>query len=330
MKLFPRTLRTLPLLALVWLAFPTFAQDARFSNIHRLTNREFFLQLTAPFGTNYRIDVATSFPADTNLPHWSSLLTLQSTGVNQHLDSAAPFLGTRFYRAEQLNGTNNLTGDHLATANGDAVIHPVGHASFVMSWNGKWIYNDPTNGPSAYTNFPKADLILVSHDHSDHFDTNTMKGVLATNGVIILPPGVYNHARSMAIRSSAIPLAYGASTNLIGLNVEAVPAYNINHPYGTNNAYVMTLGGKRIFTSGDCGDGAEIRGLTNIDVAFLCMNRQFTTNWIGATNIVRSMRPKVVFPYHYREGNGSQTNASLFKDNLGQDLGIEVRLRKWY
>ncbi len=304
------------------------AQNAQFTEVRRLTNREIFFQFSAPVGTNYRVDVATNFPSDTNIAKWSSLLTLQSAAVNQHTDSAASYLNTRFYRAEQLTNASVLTGDHLATANGDAVIHPVGHASFVMSWNGKMIYNDPTN-QTAYGSFPKADLILVSHDHVDHYDTNAIKTVRATNGVIVLPPGVYNHPRFTSFRSNAVPLAYGQSTNLMGMQIEAVPAYNGNHPYNTNNAYVITLGGKRIFTSGDCGDAMEIRAVTNIDVAFLAMN-QFTMTALAATNVTRAMQPKVVYPYHFRHSNGSLTNAPTFKEWLGTDLGIEVRLRKWY
>lgn len=306
------------------------AQTAQFTNLLRLTNREVFLQFNAPAGTNYRLDVASNFPADTNVPRWNSLLTLRSTGVNQHLDAAAPFLGARFYRAEQLAGTNHLTGDHLATTNGDAVIHPVGHATFVLSWNGRMIYNDPTNGAAAYTSFPKADLTLVSHGHGDHYDPATLAAVRAPGGLIIAPAAVYNLANFASLRPNAIALGYGQSTNVMGLNVEAVPAYNGNHPYGNNNAYVITLGGKRIFTSGDCGDGMEIRGVTNIDVAFLCMNLPFTTNALGATNIIRAMRPKVIYPYHYRDQSGTMTNPPVFKQWLGQDLGIEVRLRKWY
>ena len=73
----------------------------------------------------------------------------------------------------------------------------------------------------------------------------------------------------------------------------------------------------------------EIRAVTNIDVAFLCMN-SFTINALGATNIIRTMRPKVVYPYHYRDQSGTMTDPPVFKQWLGTDLGIEVRLRKWY
>lgn len=305
-----------------------FAQTGQFSDVRPLTNRDVSFRFTAPLGTNYRIDVATNFLADTNLPRWNALLTLQSAGINQHTDSAAPYLTARFYRAEQLTNVNVLTGDHLATTNGDVVFHPIVHASFVMSWNGKMIYNDPTNA-SLYANFPRADVILVSHSHSDHYDISTLSAVRAATGVIIVPPVIYNSGAFAALRPNAISLAYGVSTNVMGLTVEAVPAYNGNHAFGNNNAYVTTLGGKRIFTSGDCGDGPEIRSVPNIDVAFLAMN-QFTTDPLSATNIIRAMRPKVVYPYHFRHSNGSMTNAPIFKQWLGTDLGIEVRLRKWY
>ena len=306
------------------------AWSQQFDTVQRLTNRETFLSFNVPAGTNYRIDVATNFPADTNLARWSALLTARSGGVNQHTDSAAPYLATRFYRAEQLTNAPVLTGDHLATTNGDAIIRPVGHATFVMSWNGLMIYNDPTNGTAPYASFPKADLILVSHSHGDHYSASTISAVLATGGRIVVPQAIYDMGGFSALRPSAIPLAYGQTTNVFGITVEAVPAYNGNHIYGINNAYVITLGGKRIFTSGDCGDGPEIRGVTNIDVAFLAMNIPFTTNALGATNIIRAMRPKVVYPYHYRDSSGTRTNADVFKRWLGQDLGIEVRLRSWY
>jgi L-ascorbate metabolism protein UlaG (beta-lactamase superfamily) len=307
----------------------TYAQDAQFTSVQRLTNREVALRFNAPAGTNYRVDVATNFPADTNLLRWSSLLTLRSAGVNQHTDSAAPYASARFYRAEQLTGTNILTGDHLSTTNGDAVIHPINHASFVMSWNGRMIYNDPVGGAAPYAGLPRADLILVSHSHSDHYDATTLNAVKGTNCVIVVPLAVYN-AMSTSLRSNAMVLAYNATTNVMDVAIQAVPGYNGNHAFGINNCYVLTIGGKRIFTSGDTGDVPEIRALTNIDVAFLCMNVPFTTDARGATNMIRAMRPKVVYPYHYRDQSGTTTNAPVFKQWLGADLGIEVRLRGWY
>jgi L-ascorbate metabolism protein UlaG (beta-lactamase superfamily) len=131
-------------------------------------------------------------------------------------------------------------------------------------------------------------------------------------------------------RNNTIVLTNGASTNVLGIHIEAVPAYNANHALGSGNGYVLTIGGKRLYMAGDTGNTPEMRALTNIDVAFLCMNLPFTMSVSDATNAVRAFRPKVVYPYHYRNQGGDTANAATFKQWLGTDLGVEVRLRKWY
>ena len=310
-----------------------FAQTGQFTGIVRLTNREVALRFEAPAGPNYRIDTATNLPADTNLPKWNSLLTLRSVGVNQHTDSAAPFFGARFYRAEQLTNAGALTGDHLVTTNGDLVMHPLYHASLVMSWNGKIIYSDPDDDSayeSRYQGMPTGDLILITHEHTDHYSTTKLTALRAAGGVIIVPQRVYNLSSFSGFRGNAIPLHYGESTNVFGLNVLAVPGYNANHTYTNNNSYLLTIGGKHVFISGDTGNVPEIRALTNIDVAFLCMNVPFTMTVSEATNCVSVFRPAVVYPYHYRDSSNATTNAAFFKQQLSTELGIEVRLRNWY
>lgn len=322
-------MRRLPLLAGVSLLMGAAAcwlnaQSFQFTNVQRLTNKELVLSLAAPTGRAYRLE------SSTNATDWNGLLTFATniTTSLQHTDSAAPYLSTRYYRASQLTGTNLISGDHLTTTNGDVIIQPRFHASFVMQWNGLMIYNDPA--PSAtYVGLPKADLILVSHTHGDHFNTAHIDAVRGANCIIIVSQAVFN-GLTAAQKTNAIILANGASTNILGLTVSAVPAYNGNHPLGAGNGYVLNIGGKRIYASGDTGDQTEIRALADIDVAFLCMNQPFTMTVNAATNCIRVMRPKVVYPYHYRDDTGATTNAATFKQWLGTDPGIEVRLRKWY
>ena len=116
----------------------------------------------------------------------------------------------------------------------------------------------------------------------------------------------------------------------MGIEVLAVPGYNGNHSSGVNNCYVLTLGGRRVFISGDTGNVSEIRALPDIDVAFLCMNLPFTMTVSDATNCIRTMRPKVVYPYHYRNQDLTTGNAATFKQWMAVDPAIEVRLRQWY
>jgi L-ascorbate metabolism protein UlaG (beta-lactamase superfamily) len=294
----------------------------QFTGIQLLTNKEMAVKLSVDTGSHYRLDVST------NLGAWNPLVTLTGAAVAiQHTDSAAPFLNTRFYRAEKIAATNIL-GDFLTTTDGDVIIQPRYHATFVMSWNGKMIYNDPAP-PATYTGLPKADLILLSHTHGDHLNTGTINAVTNSGAVIIASQTVWN-SLTVEQRALTIVLGYGASTNVMGLNVQAVHSYDFsNHPINSGNGYVVTIGGKRIYISGDTTDVPEIRTLPNIDIAFLCMNPTFTMSVNQATNVIRSMRPKVVYPYHYTD-SGQTTNAAAFKQRLGTDLGIEVRLRKWY
>jgi len=303
-----------------WLA----AQDLpRFTAIQPLTNKEVALSLSVSNGLAHRIDVSTNPAA------WMPLVTLPGAMNSlRHTDSATPYLPQRLYRAEQLSGTNFLTGDHLVTTNGNVVFRPLYHASFVMSWNGRTIYNDP-DSTANYQGLPKADLILISHDHGDHFDSGTINTLTNAGTQIVVPHYVYNNNLTPAQRAIAIALTNGVSTNVMDLTVEAIPAYNNNHPRGRGNSYVLTIGGKRIFTSGDTGDVAEMRALRDIDVAFVAMNLPFTMSTTNAASAVREFRPKVVYPYHY---SPSTPTADLndFKRRVGQDVGVEVRLRKWY
>jgi L-ascorbate metabolism protein UlaG (beta-lactamase superfamily) len=300
-----------------------------FTGIQRLTNREILLRLSAPTGQNYRIEAASQ------LPHappaaWSPLVTLASQGTNQHTDSGAPYLDARMYRATQAGVTNTLTGDHLVTNEGEVVIHPLNHATFVMSWQDKMIYVDPV-GTTNFPGLPRPDLILLTHSHADHFSTQTLASVVQTNTVILATLAVYNQMNAaLPVKRLTQVLTNGAVTNVLGLKVEAVPAYNSNHPRGEGNGYVLTLGGRRIYISGDTGDVPEVRAIPNVDVAFVCINVPFTMTVSQAASVVRAFRPRVVYPYHYRNQGGTFTDLADFKRQVGTDFGIEVRVRKWY
>jgi L-ascorbate metabolism protein UlaG (beta-lactamase superfamily) len=302
----------------------TSAQEApRFAPSPRLSSREMLLQFNASNSSICRLEFST------NLLEWDRMVTLLSTGANQHLDGAAPYQERRYYVARQLAGTDHLTGDHLATANGEVVIHPINHATFVMGWNSQMIYLDPVGGATPFANLPRADLVLITHSHGDHFHPQTLTNVLGAGAIILAPQAVYN-SMSTTLRALTKVMVNGSSTNVLGLLVEAVPAYGPNHTQGAGNGYVLTLGGRRIYVSGDTGNTPEMRALPNVDMAFVCMNTPYTMTVTDAAAAVRVFRPRVVYPIHYRNGDGTYSDLNAFKALVGTDLGIEVRLRKWY
>src|SRR5687768_13887785 len=105
------------------------------TGLRMLTNKEAQLTITATNTSNVTLRVYYP-PWDQFVP----LLTFRSTGVNNHIDGATPYLNSRFY-ASRFAAPNAFLGDHFTTTNGDLIIQPINHASFVMSWNGRTIYN---------------------------------------------------------------------------------------------------------------------------------------------------------------------------------------------
>lgn len=223
-----------------------------------------------------------------------------------------------------------LAGDAIPTESGNLIIQPINHATFAMSWNGRTIYVDPVGGGAKFAGLPKPDLVLVTDIHGDHMHADTLAAVITDKTTIVAPSAVADTLPA-PVRKQTTLLANGQSKSFAGIQVEAVPMYNLTpdrlkyHAKGRGNGYVLTLGGKRVYVSGDTEDIPEMRALKNIDVAFVCMNLPYTMTVEQAAGAVREFKPRICYPYHHR---GS--DVERFKQLVGADSGVEVRLRKWY
>ena len=225
--------------------------------------------------------------------------------------------------------------DQIATSNGNLTIHPVHHAGVVLTWNGKRIVADPTTFPpgpnSGAADFRGAnapDLILITHEHGDHFSVPTLTDLAGPNTVLVVPQSVYGMLPA-ALQAKAKMMKNGEKATYAGVPIEAVTAYNTTaarlmyHPKGRDNGYVLTLGGKRIYLAGDTEEDPELRNLPNIDVAFVPMNLPYTMTVEEAAKWVKDFKPKIVYPYHY-----AMSDVAKFKTLVGD--ASDVRLRKWY
>jgi L-ascorbate metabolism protein UlaG (beta-lactamase superfamily) len=137
-------------------------------------------------------------------------------------------------------------------------------------------------------------------------------------------------------KTNLVVLKNGDNTMQSGLSISAIPMYNLPesatamHTKGRGNGYVLNIGGKNIYISGDTQGIPEMRSLKNIDLAFVCMNLPYTMDIKEAADAVLAFKPKIVYPYHYRGQNGlSDVNAFKSLVEAG-DKKIEVRLRNWY
>ncbi len=269
--------------------------------------------------------------ASSNLSEWAALATFpRSATALDYTDSSSRRVPSRYYRVRQLTSTDALTGDHLTTAEGDVVIHPINHATFVMSWKDTVICCDPVGGASRFAGLPKPTLVLITDIHGDHLDSTTLNAIGAVDAEIIAPQAVLTMLSS-GLRARTQVLANGATTEKQGIGIESIPMYNTTparlsyHSKGRGNGYVLTVGGKRLYVSGDTEDIPEMRALKVGDAAFICMNLPFTMTVDQAASAAREFRPGRVYPYH-----SSGSNLSKFRDLVGTDLGIDVPLRKWY
>jgi len=222
-----------------------------------------------------------------------------------------------------------LTGDRIPTDSGDLIIHEVGHATFVMGWNGRTVYVDPVG--DGLGDLPAPDLILITDVHGDHLNADTLQAVVQAGTRIIAPAAVAEQLPA-DLQGRTTVLANGETQTVMGVTIEGVPMYNLTeerlnyHSKGRGNGYVVTLGGKRVYISGDTEDIPEMRALQNIDVAFICFNLPYTMTESQAASAVREFAPSIVYPYHYR-GSDVQEFARL----VGTDRGVDVRvLPGWY
>jgi len=225
--------------------------------------------------------------------------------------------------------------DTFALKKGELVVQPILHGTLSFSYNGKIIYVDPYGGEKAFRGIAKPDLILITDIHGDHLNEKTLDAI-KTEGVKIVVPQAVADKMAARYQDQLVILANGESSKQEGIAIEAIPMYNLpespdaKHVKGRGNGYVLKMGSKKIYISGDTADITEMRELKNIDVAFVCMNLPYTMNIEQAASAVLDFKPKIVYPYHYR-GNPDMSDTEAFKNLVNaKDENIEVRLRNWY
>ncbi|MGI4874581.1 MAG: MBL fold metallo-hydrolase [Janthinobacterium lividum] len=231
--------------------------------------------------------------------------------------------------------TSRAAADQIPTSKGPLTVQPITHGSVVFTWSGKTIYVDPYGGAAGYTALAAPDLILITDIHGDHLDPKTLAGLYVGKALLIVPQAVAEKLPA-EYKSQVRILRNGQQLDTLGLSVSAIPMYNLPaaadapHTKGRGNGYVLTLGGKHVYLSGDTEDIPEMRALQHIDVAFVCMNLPYTMDVNQAAQGVLAFKPGIVYPYHYRGQNGLSDVAAFKKTVNAANKKIDVRLRNWY
>jgi len=223
-------------------------------------------------------------------------------------------------------GAKEYESDVINTSAGDLKITFIGHGTLMFSFGGKIIHIDPFGQVGDYNKLPKADIILITHEHSDHLDIKAVEKIRKGKTVVV---GSESVARQL---KDTIVMRNGDVKTAGGLHIEAVPAYNIVHmrspgtpfhPRGVGNGYVIAFGDKRVYVAGDTENVPEMKQMKAINVAFLPMNLPYTMTPEMVVDAAKAFKPKILYPYHYGDTDPKRLEA-LLKDHPE----IEVRIRQ--
>ena len=215
--------------------------------------------------------------------------------------------------------------DIIPTSVGDLEITFLGHGSLMFACGGCILYVDPFTRVADYAELPKADVVLITHEHHDHLDPQAL-AIVRTGGTAVILTETC--ARQV---EGGIVMRNGDVQTVKGVQVEAVPAYNVVHkrengqpfhPPGVGNGYIVTFGDKRVYVAGDTENISEMRGFQSIDCAFLPMSLPYTMPPEMVAEAARALRPKILYPYHYGD-----TDVSKLERLLESETDIEVRIR---
>lgn len=204
---------------------------------------------------------------------------------------------------------------------GDIIFALFGHASIGLEWDGKHVYLDPCCEEADLESLPKADAILITHHHDDHFDPKAVE-ILRKSDTVIITNAVVG-----AEVEGAEVLGEGNRTFMNSwLAVEAVPAYNVErtqyHPRSRgDNGYIVEMAGRRTYVAGDTELTPEMVAVEEIDYLFLPVNLPYTMTVEMAVKAARAIRPRVFYPFHTI---GTPTEEIACIPELLKDEGFEV------
>ena len=215
--------------------------------------------------------------------------------------------------------------DTFVTDKGKLIVTFIGHGTLMIEAGNQVIHIDPVSREADYTELPKANIILITHEHGDHLDKKAVAMITQPETKIVVSQSCKGQI------DNAIILSNGDAKSFGDVKIEAVPAYNIvnkradgsaYHPKGNGNGYIINFSGKRIYIAGDTENTSEMAGLKHIDIAFLPMNLPYTMTPQMVADGAKSFMPNILYPYHFGD-----TDPQLLIDLL-KDTKIEVRIRK--
>ncbi len=227
----------------------------------------------------------------------------------------------RYYTEKLDNYSQNIApSDVFATPGGKQVrITHIKHGTLMIQFDNRTLHIDPVAKAiksTDYSLYPKADLILITHEHHDHFDKEAI-AMLCTDSTRIIA----NKTTAPLIEGATMMLN-GNSTEMLNIGITAVTAYNTTpkhkqfHKKGNGNGYVLNIDGLKIYIAGDTEPIAEMKKLKDIDIAFLPVNQPYTMTVDQCIEAAKIIKPRTLIPYHFGNSPVNEIKAKLECDEI--------------
>ena len=223
---------------------------------------------------------------------------------------------------EQEAGTDTGQKDETAKAEVDMNKISINTQSSIKIEGSKIIYIDPFKRSEKTHD---ADIIFITHEHHDHFDSKSLKRAAGKDTAIVCLRSMLEAVGALGISENVTGMEPGDTQEIGGVKVEAVPAYNLDKSFHPKEngwvGYIITLDGIRYYAAGDTDALEELAGI-ECDVAMVPIGGTYTMTAEEAAGLINKMKPEYVVPTHYGSIVGSPEDADTFEANI--DEGIKV------
>ncbi len=173
-----------------------------------------------------------------------------------------------------------------------------------------------------------ADIIFLTHDHFDHFSPEDVSKVYSGESIFIAPTGMRSELLNAGVPDSQIfGMTPGSEATVFGLNIEAVPAYNIKKDFHQRKngwlGFVVTMNDERVYVAGDT-DATDEALAVKCDVAFVPVGGTYTMDASEAAKLINKIKPAIVVPTHYACIVGNKEDGEIFKSQIDPSIRVEL------
>ena len=172
------------------------------------------------------------------------------------------------------------------------------------------------------------DIILVSHEHHDHCSPADIKKLSGPNTVVVAAKQCSGKLGGLGVE--VVYVEPGGTTMINGIQVTAVPAYNVDKPFHPKEkngiGFIVTAKGVRIYFAGDTDRIPEMKEFS-VDIALLPVSGTYVMNASEAAEAAADIGPTYVIPMHYGSIVGSEADATRFEELVKSKVGDRVKVK---